>query len=115
MSNQEQVSYYPIDIRAELIREWAVERNLHTEDSTKQALKLGEEMGELFEGLAKDNEELVKDAIGDIYVVLTILSKQRGFSIEECIDLAYEEIKDRKGKMVDGVFVKEADLVGAGE
>ncbi|GGP13516.1 MazG-like family protein [Oceanobacillus neutriphilus] len=108
--NEEKSPYYPLETRAELIREWAIERNLHTADSTKQALKLGEEMGELFEGFAKGNEDLLKDAIGDMYVVLTILSQQRGFTIEECIDLAYEEIKDRKGKMIDGVFVKEADL-----
>ena len=92
------------------IRQWAVDRNLHTADPTKQALKLGEEFGELFEGLAKGNEELTKDAIGDMYVVMTILSEQLGFSIEGCIDIAYDEIKDRKGRMIDGVFVKESDL-----
>ena len=92
------------------IRMWSVDRNLHTADPTKQALKLGEEFGELFEGLAKGNEDLIKDAIGDIYVVMTILSEQLGFTIEECIALAYDEIKDRKGRMVEGVFVKESDL-----
>jgi len=92
------------------IREWSVARNLHTADPTKQALKLGEETGELFEGLAKSNESMTKDAIGDMYVVMTILSQQLGFTIEECIEMAYDEIKDRRGKMVDGVFVKEADL-----
>src|SRR5690625_1687653 len=95
----------------ELIREWAIERNLHTADPHKQALKLGEEFGELFEGLAKGNEVLTKDAIGDMYVVMTIMAQQLGFNIEECIEIAYEEIKDRKGKMIDGVFVKESDLV----
>src|SRR5699024_1238484 len=94
----------------DLIREWAVDRNLHTADHRGQALKLGEEFGELFEGLAKDNEDLTKDAIGDMYVVMTILSQQLGFTVEECIDIAYDEIKDRKGRMVDGVFVKESDL-----
>lgn len=92
------------------IREWSIDRNLHEADPDKQALKLGEEFGELFEGLAKGNEELTKDAIGDIYVVLTILSQQLGFTIEECIEMAYGEIKDRDGRMIDGVFVKESDL-----
>lgn len=92
------------------IRNWAVDRNLHIADPNKQALKLGEEFGELFEGLAKGNEELTKDAMGDMYVVMTIMSEQLGFSIEECIDIAYDEIKDRKGRMIDGVFVKESDL-----
>lgn len=94
----------------EKIRSWSVDRNLHTADPTKQALKLGEEFGELFEGLAKGNDDLTKDAIGDMYVVMTILAQQLGFNIEECIDIAYDEIKDRRGKMIDGVFVKEADL-----
>lgn len=92
------------------IRDWSVERNLHTADPTKQALKLGEEFGEVFEGLAKGNEDMTKDAIGDMYVVMTILSQQLGFTIEECIEVAYDEIKDRKGRMIDGVFVKESDL-----
>ena len=94
----------------EKIRNWSVDRNLHTADPTKQALKLGEEFGELFEGLAKGNKELTKDALGDMYVVMTILSQQLGFTIEDCIEIAYDEIKDRRGKMIDGVFVKEADL-----
>ena len=94
----------------ELIREWAIERNLHTADPHKQALKLGEEFGELFEGLAKGNEEMTKDALGDMYVVMTIMAQQLGFNIEECIEIAYGEIKHRKGRMVDGVFIKESDL-----
>ncbi len=96
--------------KTDLIRQWSIDRNLHTADPNKQALKLGEEFGELFEGLAKGNLALTKDAIGDMYVVLTIMSQQLGFAIEECIDVAYDEIKDRRGKMIDGVFVKESDL-----
>jgi NTP pyrophosphatase (non-canonical NTP hydrolase) len=100
----------PLQTKTELIRQWSIDRNLHTADPNKQALKLGEEFGELFEGLAKGNLALTKDAIGDMYVVLTIMSQQLGFTIEECIDVAYDEIKDRRGRMIDGVFVKESDL-----
>lgn len=96
------------------IKQWAVDRNLHTANPDKQMLKLFEELGELAEGMAKDRQEQVADSIGDIYVVLTILSTQLGMDIEECIALAYDEIKDRRGKMIDGVFVKEADLVKDG-
>lgn len=92
------------------IKQWAVDRNLHTANPDKQMLKLFEELGELAEGMAKDRPEQVADSIGDIYVVLTILSLQLGIDIEDCIALAYDEIKDRKGRMIDGVFVKEADL-----
>lgn len=92
------------------IEEWAIKRNLHLADPSKQTLKLGEEFGELCEGLAKCNSEQVKDSIGDMFVVLTILSMQLGTSLEDCAELAYEQIKDRKGKTINGMFVKEADL-----
>ena|SRR5690625_289000 len=92
------------------IENWARERNLHTANPDKQILKLFEELGELAEGMAKDDKVLVVDAIGDVYVVLTILSMQLGLDIEECIKCAYNEIKDRKGQMINGVFVKEEDL-----
>ncbi|USL89514.1 nucleotide pyrophosphohydrolase [Bacillus phage vB_BceP_LY3] len=93
-----------------LIKEWGKDRNLDVADPNKQMLKLGEEFGELCQGLAKGNEELVIDSIGDMYVVMTILSMQLGVKIEDCVEIAYNEIKDRKGKMINGVFVKESDL-----
>lgn len=92
------------------IHEWAVYRNLHTADPNKQMLKLIEEVGELAAGIAKDNEWKIADSIGDVYVVLTILSMQLGLNISTCVENAYEEIKNRKGKMIKGVYVKEADL-----
>ncbi|MCB5934474.1 MazG-like family protein [Caldibacillus thermoamylovorans] len=92
------------------IHEWAVYRNLHTADPNKQMLKLIEEVGELATGIAKDNEWKIADSIGDVYVVLTILSMQLGLNISTCVENAYEEIKNRKGKMIKGVYVKEADL-----
>lgn len=92
------------------IQQWAVARNLHDADPHKQILKLGEEFGELCQGMAKNKPELIKDAIGDMYVVLTILALQLDLDIEDCVAAAYDEIKDRKGKMINGVFVKEADL-----
>lgn len=92
----------------ELIIQWAKDRNL-IEGATKQSqtVKLMEEMGELAEGIAKSKQDLVKDSLGDMYVVMTILAEMHGVTMKECIALAYDEIKDRKGKMVDGVFVKE--------
>ena len=92
------------------IEEWARERGLDTADPAKQMLKLGEEYGELCQGLAKDRPEQVKDSIGDMYVVMTILSLQLGLDIEDCVMHSYGEIKDRKGKLVNGVYIKEADL-----
>jgi NTP pyrophosphatase (non-canonical NTP hydrolase) len=92
------------------IEEWAIDRNLNNADPHKQILKLGEEFGELCQGMVKNNPIQVNDSIGDMYVVLVILSMQLGLNIEDCIEVAYEEIKNRKGKMVNGVFVKEFDL-----
>lgn len=95
-----------------LIRRWAHDRNLTSADPNKQMLKLMEEVGELAQGLAKGNTDQVIDSIGDVYVVLTILSMQLGLNVGDCVGQAYDEIADRKGKMVNGVFVKEADLKG---
>ena len=61
-------------------------------------------------GINKNKQELIIDSIGDIYVVLVILCMQLGLDINDCIKAAYDKIKDRKGKMVDGIFVKEKDL-----
>lgn len=85
---------------------WADDRNL-VAGATRQAqmLKLTEEMGELAADIARGRD--VRDSIGDCVVVLTILAAQSGTTIERCARLAYEEIKDRKGRMVDGIFVKE--------
>lgn len=95
---------------ANLIRNWAIERNLNTANPSDQMLKLVEELGELAEGMAKDRPDDTKDAVGDMFVVMTILSQQMGFKIEDCVELAWDEIKDRKGKLVNGVYVKESDL-----
>lgn len=93
------------------IRGWAHARNLVNGSTTdKQFLKLTEEIGELAAGLARKDQVKVMDGIGDAVVVLTIMAEQMGFSIEACIEMAWDEIKDRKGRMIDGVFVKEADL-----
>ena len=99
-----------INVLTSNIREWAIARNLNTADPTKQAIKLGEEFGELCSGLARGNNALVEGSLGDMYVVMTILAEQMGLDIGRCISAAYDEIKDRKGRMVDGVFVKESDL-----
>ncbi|OOF47769.1 hypothetical protein BKK54_11375 [Rodentibacter genomosp. 1] len=162
----------------EKIEQWAEERNL-IEGSTpqKQMLKLMEEFGELCSGVVKNKPEVIKDSIGDCFVVLVILNAQyrrksvnpendfnqnmlipnylykskhiddammiaishfsacyKGgwlpmdwdihnsvealqnianlnyIDIRECVQHAYNQIKDRKGKMIDGVFVKEEDL-----
>ncbi|WP_339179251.1 MazG-like family protein [Oceanobacillus sp. FSL W7-1293] len=94
----------------DLIKIWAMDRGLDVADPNKQMLKLMEEVGELAQGMAKNNASQIIDSVGDVYVVLTILSMQIDLDIEDCIEQAYVEIADRKGKMINGVFVKEEDL-----
>jgi len=96
-------------LHANLIRQWAQDRNL-IEGSTVQSqfVKLIEEIGELAEAIAKGKDEQFMDSIGDAFVVLTILAAQKDLEIEECVVHAWQEIKDRKGKMIDGIFIKEA-------
>lgn len=94
----------------EKIKQWSIERNLNTANPAIQALKLIEEIGELTSGILKKKQDVIVDSIGDIFVVLTIMSQQLNLDLKECVESAYEEIKDRKGKMINGVFVKESDI-----
>jgi len=92
----------------DLIREWADERGLYTGGDTKtQSLKLVEEVGEICRAILKDNHSDIEDGIGDAVVVLTNLAELQGTSIEACIKRAYNEIKDRTGKMHNGTFKKD--------
>lgn len=92
----------------EPIREWATERGLLQKGDPKtQYIKLQEEAGELAQAILKAKEDEFVDAIGDCVVVLTNLAAMKGYTIEHCINQAYEEIKNRKGAMVAGTFVKE--------
>nr|WP_245835715.1 MazG-like family protein [Virgibacillus ndiopensis] len=94
----------------ENIQAWAIEKELDEAQPEKQMLKLMEEVGELAQGLAKANRDQVIDSVGDVYVVLTILSMRLDLDLQACIAAAYGEISDRKGEMVNGSFVKESDL-----
>jgi len=92
----------------DLIRDWAEERGLYAKGDTKtQTLKLMEEAGEICRAVLKNDYDQVIDGIGDCVVVLTNLAELINVPIEECIAIAYEEIKGRKGKMVNGTFKKD--------
>jgi NTP pyrophosphatase (non-canonical NTP hydrolase) len=90
------------------IRDWAEQRGLYNEGDPKtQTLKLMEEAGEICRAVLKKDEPEIIDGIGDCVVVLTNLAHLCDTSIEECIEAAYNEIKDRKGKMDNGTFKKD--------
>ena len=95
------------------IREWAEVRGLYEQgDAKTQIIKLQEEMGELAKATLEEDRPEIIDAIGDMVVVLTNLAHLNGLQIETCIATAYNEISQRKGKMINGTFVK-SDLQGS--
>ena len=94
--------------RFDLIRSWANARGLYEHGDTKtQALKLVEEVGETCRAILKQDMAEAVDGIGDCVVVLTNLAHLMDVKIEQCIDMAYQEIKNRTGKMDNGTFKKD--------
>jgi NTP pyrophosphatase (non-canonical NTP hydrolase) len=92
----------------DLIRYWANERGIYEKgNSHTQYVKLQEEAGELAKALLNKDRYEIKDAIGDIVVVLTNLAHLEKLNIEDCIDYAYSQIAHRTGKMINGTFVKD--------
>ena len=93
----------------ELIEQWHVDRNLINGATDKdQVLKLIQEMGELSDSVCKGQD--IRDDLGDMMVVMINIMKRNNITMEDCLSVAYNDIKDRKGKMIDGIFVKEGDL-----
>lgn len=73
-----------------------------------QMLKLMEEMGELANAIAKNDDPMIKDSIGDCIVVLIMIACQCSMGFDECVDAAWDEIKDRRGFLNEkGIFEKE--------
>ncbi len=93
------------------IKKWGAERGITDGDPSRQLNKLTEELGELAEGFNKKVPEQVEDSLGDMFVVMTLFAEQNGLDIVSCIQSAYDTIKSRDGKNIDGVFVKSEDLV----
>ena len=91
-----------------MIGQWHQDRNLIKGSSDKdQFLKLMQEAGELSDSLCKGKD--IRDDIGDMMVVLINIMVRNNLTMKECLGVAYEDIKDRKGTMIDGIFVKEGD------
>ena len=89
-----------------LIGQWHLDRNLIEGSTDKdQYMKLIQEVGELSDSLCKGKD--IRDDIGDIMVVLINIMVRNNLTIQECLSVSYGDIKDRKGKMIDGIFVKE--------
>lgn len=97
------------------VNDWADERNLKQADPKIQWMRITEEVGEIRDVLLKptkftEPQAALKDAIGDTLVTIIVLAHQLDLDVTDCLSIAYDEIKNRKGKMVNGTFVKEEDL-----
>ncbi|EGT4056873.1 hypothetical protein ERM19_15425 [Clostridioides difficile] len=103
------------------VEKWAEDKDLlHSENADKQFMKFVEEVFEFktemdfysgkCEVFSSVSKNLIKDEMGDVFVTLIILCNQLGIDCVECLDKAYEKISKRKGKTVNGLFVKEKDL-----
>jgi len=100
MENFEEIQKNVID--------WARDKNILREDNyPKQMMKVMEELGELSSAILKKDLANEIDSFGDVLVTLVILAEQREIDIVSAFDLAYNQIKNRKGKTVNGTFIKE--------
>ena len=93
------------------VNEWAISHGLDKGNPKIEWMKVTEEVGEIRDVFLKphdftDPEWSLKDAIGDSIVTLVVLCLQLGYDVEECLTIAYNDIKDREGVMIDDNFVK---------
>lgn len=97
-----------LGVLARQVRQWHHDRNLIEGSSDKdQVLKLLQELGELSDSVCKNKD--IKDDIGDMLVVILNICERNNVTLLDCLQVAYDDIKDRRGRMVDGIFVKEGD------
>ncbi len=91
------------------VKQWGKNRMITLNGSSiSQAIKTLEETTELLDAVNTKNKPMIKDAIGDVIVTLVMVAEIEGVDIQECLQLAYDEIKDRKGWLrADGTFIKE--------
>lgn len=95
--------------------QWGRDRNIiGGATAIAQQGKLEEEVAEIRTALETGDGAGVVDGIGDAMVVLIMQAAILGLRLEDCLESAYNEIKDRKGRLIDGKFVKESDLLKMG-
>ena len=112
ISRLEEPTYDGIPALIDKINDWAISHGLDKSNHKTQWMKVTEEVGEIRDVFLRPSdfenpEWSLKDAIGDSIVTLVVLCLQLGYDVEECLTIAYNDIKDRKGVMIDDNFVKE--------
>lgn len=97
------------DTLVQNVIDWHYDRNLIEGSSDKdQTLKLLQELGELSDSVCKGKD--LKDDLGDMLVIILNIAERNKLTLYDCLSTAYDDIKDRKGLMIDGVFIKQKDL-----
>ena len=92
------------------IIKWGTDKGiLPHPNSISQYRKTLEEVEELAIGIDRMDKDEIRDAIGDIFVTLVMQAQAWDMDMQECVEAAYNEIKGRKGEIVNGVFVKNED------
>lgn len=89
------------------VRKWGRDKQIN--NFYPQFGKVVEELGELVSAVnhgSRDQKEIA-DAIGDTMVTVIILADILGYDVEDCLDVAWKEIKNRKGHTDGGMFIKE--------
>ena len=87
--------------------QWGEDRNITAEGGATSYTQIPKLIEEVNEFLTAETEEEAKLEFGDILVVCIQIARLRGLDMVECLGLAYDKIKHRKGRMVEGRFVKE--------
>lgn len=111
ISRLEEPTYDGIPALIDKINQWAISHGLDKGNPKVEWMKVTEEVGEIRDVFLKphdfaDPEWSLKDAIGDSIVTLVVLCLQLGYDVEECLTIAYNDIKDRQGVMIDDNFIK---------
>lgn len=91
-----------------VIAKWAEDRNITAEGGATSYTQIPKLIEEVYEFRDATTEEEAKLEFGDILVVCIQIARLRGLDMVECLDLAYQKIKDRKGRLENGVFIKDA-------
>lgn len=109
-----------VDLLIESVQAWGEDRGLlvrdaagaYVEDESRaraQLLKCMSELGELSDAVLKDDHHAQRDGLGDVLVTLIMFAGNSGLTLRGSLQAAWEEIRDRRGKTVNGAFVKEGD------
>ena len=95
-----------MDDLVEKVVNWGRDKNLN--DAPRQLNKVIEEVGEIAHEITRNRNDLdLADAIGDTLVTVIILADICGYTAFECLNGAYDEIKNRKGITQNGTFIKK--------